>query len=374
MIHLFKKVYVASEHQISLDYDRIVISEINGVDLRDSAKEVYQGVLIHYARNVDELINKVGSWEQLLELVNEHASSTDKRVMIYCDDKALAEILTVWFKSLLPNSSQQSIENLIKGLIFRYNVYFKGKFLLSSGQVEAGQDLTDANLEAAFEKYTNLTVTIPQELKVNSGVEFLLATYLSNGQMKDELKNSLKVLIRKDLEKYLFEVKEIFFTHILTRRFTKDLGYDKQYTYDNMSEILSDQSPIAQLFLTDRLWNYKFMSFASAKNPNINLEAFTPSDIAVLNQFVNFATACWAEEGGYLGPKSDANKMDFIGIYSNFTDELLAQIIDIESTFEHAAGTFFSIDLTSVNHYLITEILERKKLNDTSWIQQYSLV
>lgn len=371
MIHLFKKVYIASEHQISLEYDRIVVSETHGVDLRHSAKEVYEGVLIHFAKNIDELLSKVSSWEQLFDLINNHVSSTDKKVIIYCDDNALLVMLTVWFKNLLPNSTKQSIESLIKGLIFTYNIY---KAKLNSGQIEAKYDVIDADLEVALEKYSNLTVDIPQALKETSGVEFLLATYLSNGQMKDHLKNSLKVLIRKDLEKYLLEVKEIFLVHILTRRFTKNLGLDKKYTYDNMFEILKDQSPIAQLFLSDRLWNFKYMTFASAKNPNIKLEAFTPSDIAVLNQFVKFATASWAEAGVYAGPKSDANKMDYIGIFSNFTDEALNQIIDIESTFEHAAGTFFTIDLSSVNHYLVTEILERKKLNDNSWIQQYSLV
>ena len=36
MIHLFKKVYVATDHAINIDIDRVVISTENGVDLGSS--------------------------------------------------------------------------------------------------------------------------------------------------------------------------------------------------------------------------------------------------------------------------------------------------------------------------------------------------
>ena len=56
------------------------------------------------------------------------------------------------------------------------------------------------------------------------------------------------------------------------------------------------------------------------------------------------------------------------------TDELLDKIIETESEFEHAAGSFFSIDLETVNHYLITAILESNKLEDKSFIERHALV
>lgn len=364
MIHLFKKVYVVSDRQINLNLDRVVISEENGVDVLHYTKNIFQGSLLAYAKNVDDLLAKNGSWDDIFNLIDECVSNSNQTFMIYCDDNAMMQLLSVWFKNLLPNSNKTSIESLIKGSLFKYNVFYKNRFATETSTL---------NFSSLYDMVENQTLSLSSSIRSKVGVEFLLATYLSSGDMKNELKNVLKVLIRKDLEKYLFEVKEIFFVHLLTRKFNQKLNFTKVYTYDNVTEVLEDQSNISKLFLSDRLWNYKYMSMPSSENRVINLENFTSEDIAVLNEFVDFATGCWEEEGVYTGPKSDANKMKFISIYSDFTDELLDEIIEIESEFEHAAGSFFSIDLESVNHYLITEILERKKLNDTDWIKQYSL-
>lgn len=374
MIHLFKKVYLASDSQISLEYDRVVISEENGFPLRKAAQEVYQGELLNYAQRSEDIVNKIGSWDRLFSLADEQTSRTKKSVMIYCDDKALVEVLVVWFKNLLPHADKPALESLIRGMLFRYNVFFKGKFIVERDRPELGHEVTDAMLDAAFEKYSAVVIDYHHQVLPNVSIEFLLSTYLSTGQLKDHLKESMKVLIRKDIEKYLLEVKEIFFTHLNTRRFVRKMKYDKEYTYDNITDILTETHQIPQLFLSERLWNYKYMSHPSSTSPTAKIDAFTPADIEVLNQFVEFATASWGEEGVYVGPKSDATKMEFVSIFTDFTDEMLTKIIDVESTFEHAAGSFFATSLTSVDNYFITEILERYKINDTNWIRRYSII
>jgi hypothetical protein len=373
MIHLFKKVYVISDNQINLNHDRVVISEKHGVDLTESLKNVFPGQLLECARNTNELLSKVKTWNYFFDLIDNRVSNTNKPFMIYCDDDAMIKILIIWFKNLLPNSNKSSIVNLIRGMIFKYNVFFKDRSVLNNLSVDR-DILKILNVSPLYEDVSLQTFEIKDSLRSKSGVEFLLATYLSSGKMKDELKDILKILIKKDLEKFLFEVKEIFFVHLLTRRFAKKLNFDKEYNYDNIYEIMQDESSITKLFLSDKIWNYKYMSYASSENTTINLSEFTPEDIKTLNQFVNFASSCWNEEGVYVGPKSDVNKMKFITIYSDFNDELLNEIIQIESEFEHSAGSFFAIDLQSVNHYLITEILERHKSKDLDWIKQYSLI
>lgn len=375
MIHLFKKVYVVSDHQIDLSYDRIVISEENGVKLRHAAEEVYQGTLVAFGKNTDELIpDQFETWNDLFEMAQNFSDKSGKKFFIYCDNTAMMEVLCAWFNSVLPNATEDSIRSLIGGLIFRYNVYYKGRVAINSGNTDRTLEIGMDGFEEAYAKTKDLEFEVSDTVKGYAGVEFLLATYLATGEKKKELKDVLKVLIKKDLEKFLFEVKEIFYTHLLTRRFSEKLGLDQDYTYDNLPEILEDNSKFADLFLNDRIWTYKYMSHASSSNPSIDLTAFTEDDIATLKEFVELSTTCWPEEGVYVGPKSDVNKMDFLPIYTSFTDARLNKIIEVESTFEHAAGTFFSIDLESVNHYLITEILERNAQGDTEWIKQYSLV
>ena len=73
----------------------------------------------------------------------------------------------------------------------------------------------------------------------------------------------------------------------------------------------------------------------------------------------------------YAQIKSDVNKLDFLDIYTDFTDARLDALIEAEATFENAAGSFFSIDLETVNHYFVQTLLERK--TDTTFLSKYSI-
>ena len=43
------------------------------------------------------------------------------------------------------------------------------------------------------------------------------------------------------------------------------------------------------------------------------------------------------------------------------TDKQLDAIIKVESEYKHSAGSFFSIDLETVNHYFVQAILDGNK-------------
>jgi len=115
-------------------------------------------------------------------------------------------------------------------------------------------------------------------------------------------------------------------------------------------------------------------SHPSSSRNNISLTEITEEDIENFKEFTIISGSVWNEESIYSFVKSDINKLDFLGCFTDFTDELLDKIIETESEFEHAAGSFFSIDLETVNHYLITAILESNKLEDKSFIERHALV
>ena len=378
MIHLFKKVYVSPDKFIDLSLDRIVVSERFGVKLLSSLNETAKGLLISKGQNFDELIGQekeYSDWESFFKELDRIQTKTSSKVMIYCDDASMMRLLSAWFKLILPNSTKTSIESLIESYIFKYNVFHKARFSTNNGNL-----YYDFNFDASSfsNEYDSLGTLTPGEfitkIKSNVGIEFLLASYLKNKSYKDELKNVLKVLITKDLEKYLYELKEIFFVHILTNRFTNKLNLNKTYTFDNFTEIENDGSKFVELFINERIWNYKYMSHPSSSRNNINLKNITEEDKKLFKEFTTISGSTWNEEGIYSFIKSDVNKLDFLQCFTNFTDELLDKIIETESNFEHAAGSFFSIDLESVNHYLISEILEAHKNKDEKFITNYSLV
>ena len=83
------------------------------------------------------------------------------------------------------------------------------------------------------------------------------------------------------------------------------------------------------------------------------------------------AGANW-QESQYEYVKSDIGKLDFIECIrgSEMTDKQLDMIIETEATYEHAAGSFFSIDLETVNHYFVQALLDGNK----NFREQYAIM
>lgn len=368
MLHLFKKVYVATDHIIDVSFDRVVISAEHGHDLLDSLKASQPGVLMAYAKEVKNLI---GSKEtafmdtmDMFDKLGDHTDKTGKRVVVYCDSKAFKVIMALWFKLIFAKPNADACVDLLESMVFKYEVFNQGRF---SGNAGLGQHSIDisgfkkifngANKPTAARRKQFIT-----ENKAALSFEYLLATYLANGKMKKELKTVMKILLKKDLEKYLLELKETFFTHILTQRFTNTLGLDKTYDFTNYNEILKDKSEFPSLFMNKDIWKTPFMGIPSS-GKNVNFDAITSKHIKSFQKFTELAGATWEEETIHKHVKSDISKLDFVKAVSagEITDKELDTIIEVESTYEHEAGSFFSIDLETVNTYFVQGLLDGNK-------------
>jgi hypothetical protein len=304
-------------------------------------------------------------YKEFFEFLKFYSKSTNNKLVIYANTLALQNLLSNWFKSILPNANSQDITALLKSLAFRLNVFYKGRFRSDNNTDEVNVFDLNYDESAVASDLSNLANSV--------GVEFLLASYLYNGTYKEELKSSIQPLIRKDLQKYLYELKEIFFVHLMTKRFTKDLKFNKDYDFYNFTNVIYDDSKFTELFMNERIWGYPYMAYPADTRLEIRLENITQKDIELFKEFTVFAGAAWCEEGCYIFIKSDINKLDFLSVLSNFTDESLDKLIDAESTFENSAGSFFSIDLESVNHYQITALLEAHKTNNKDFLKSYAL-
>ena len=375
MLHLFNKIYLATDNVIDTNVDRVVISNENGIDTLDSIK-AEQGDLLAYGKSVDEVIGTdktYSSYINMFNTINTKSSETGKRVTIYADDTAFTKVIAHFYKTIFANPDKTACTDLLENTIFKYNVFSKGRFSRNSGNTDVNHTIDISNFGADFDA-ASVDATEKSNFvssnKSGFNIELHLATYLANGGSKDELKNVIKVLMKKDLEKYLLELKEIFFVHILNKSFTDKLSLAKTYTWENYNEVLDDTTTYADLFLSDRIWKYKYMNFASTGD-NINFDKITSTDVANFKQFTTISGSSWDEENVYTQIKSDVNKLDFLDIYTDFTDARLDALIEAEATFENAAGSFFSIDLETVNHYFVQTLLERK--TDTTFLSKYSI-
>lgn len=367
MIHLFKKVYVASDRLIDINRDRVVVSKEHGHNTLQAIEDISSGILVAKAQSTGGLVGKgkdFKNYSEMFTILGDMSEQTGKRVIIYADDTSMCQILGMWFKIILKNEDKQVITDLVESTLFKFRVFYQGRFSSNNGIREDFEiDLT--NFSDLYDGLPAITDTARNKfLTANSdsfGVEFLLASYLTDGSKKAALKETIKVLFRKDLEKYLLELKEIFFVHLVTERFTEKLGLDQVYTFSNYTEVVNDQSKYAQLFMSDRLWASKYMSVPSGSKGNFKFENLTADDIEAFKEFTVISGDTWSEEAVYTYIKSDVNKLDFVDILDDFTDNRLEDLLDAESTFDNAAGAFFSIDLETVNHYLIQELLSNGK-------------
>jgi len=372
MIHLFKKVYLSLDSAIDLVYDRVVVSKENGVESVFTAR----GTLLYASRNLDEMIGvdqPFANFEEFFDLLFVRTTDTNDRVMIYADQDSFIKIAAAWFSLILPHATVADISTLVKSFVFRHNAFYRAKWSTTASRYDQIYDIDFSKCdELIVAKTTQQNLTFIEKVRPYVGVEFTLATYLYNGELKDSLKDTLKILIRKDMEKYILEAKEIFITHFMTPSFVANIGLDKVYTIQNAHEIVDDQSKYARLFLDERLWSYPFMSYASSFNNNVKFESITAQDITDLKYFIQYATQHWTYEIIHHNPNSDTNKLGFLWIFHDFTDELLDHIIEVESTFNHVSGTFFSLDLVTVNTYLVNDILGHK--HDSLYVKKYSLL
>jgi len=383
MLHLFKKVYVATDNIIDVGVDRVVVSFEHGHDTLEDMKKVMGGELIAFAQDWSKLIGSKNTTfmdtADIFDKLGDHCDATGKRVVIYCDNKALCTIMALWFKTIFKKTNKAAAVDLLESMIFKYKVFNRGRFSSNNGNTDVEHEIDISNFGKIFEgaqiPSAEKRKKFLDENKGSLSLEPVLATYLSSGKMKKELKGIIKVLVKKDLEKYLYELKEIFFAHILTQRFTKDLNLEKVYDFTNYDEILKDKSEFPSLFLNEKIWKTPYMNVASS-GKNINFHAITKSDIKSFAKWNKISGQHWNEESIYEFIKSDVSKLDFIECITSveMSDKQLNMILETEATYEHAAGSFFSIDLETVNSYFVQSLLDAYLAEDKKFTDQYAIM
>ncbi len=375
MLHLFKKVYLATDNVIDVNVDRIVISEKNGVEELDVLK-AYHGNLHAFGSDVDTLVGtdkKYSSTVDMFDKLGDLSDDGSKKVVIYADDKAFNIVFANWCKLIFKTPTKENAKDLLESLLFKYKVFHRGRYSNNAGNTDITHTVSTETFNTVYDDVTispGEQNSFIEKNKAKLSIEYQLATYLNDGSYKPELKATIQVLIKQDLEKYLYELKEIFFAHLLTKRFTDKLSLAKTYTWSNYADVESDTSKYADLFMKSSIWKYKYMNYPSV-GKNIDFSGITADDVTNFKEFTTISGSCWGEEGVYTHIKSDVNKLDFLDILTNFTDARLTALLDVEASFENAAGSFFSIDLETVNHYLIQSILDNK--DNTDFLSKYTL-
>lgn len=370
MFHLANKLYLCHENTIDTNKNRIVISSETGRVMHEVIEKISVGKLLNAVTNLKAITDKQDIADFFSDAID-FSIETDKPLYIYADMKTLAILQLAWFNLIFRETNFETCKTLFRANIFKYDMFYKGRFSSNNGSYRK-IDLfySDEFLKTMYDEMPVTSNARKRSFFRKYGkyvsVEYLLASYVYNNFMKKELKENIVRLIRKDLENHICELKEIFVLHFTTRAFRDKLCLEKEYDILNINEVLQDKSKYAELFMSGRLFSNVGIDLPSSTvNKNFIFENVTEEDIKNLKEFEVFFNTTLGEDGAYKFIESNINKLDFIDIINGeFTDERLEDLLDAESSYIHAAGSFFSPDLETVNNYLIEHILNTRFKND----------
>jgi hypothetical protein len=332
----------------------------------EAAEKSRQGKLLFYSPDLPSWIGSdpfLGTWNRWMEFLYEQ----EEKVVILCDPQSLATLFKAWCVTLFGGRSNYP---LYRSSVLRFQYFYQ--HFLSQRPPEDGmlQPLTSQQFDAIALPFK--IQPWPKAKAAHLSVEFLLANYLIDGSYKIELKQAILPLLKKDLEKYLYELKEILYVHLLHETFIEQFKLSKKYSLEDFDHLLSNElHPSIKVFLDPKIWITQGMAPQSS-GKHIRLEVISQEHIEAFRQFNEFAGGRWEEEKIYQFVKSDIHKLEFLKILHAFSDDDLEQLLSVEAGFQNASGTFFSIDLVTVNHYLIHHTLNLRnhhRTRELEWLR-----
>lgn len=206
MFHLFNKVYVVSDSLIDINFDRVVLSEKYGIKMSEELDKVSYGKLLMYANKFSNLGK---SFDDFIIELNDHSSKTNKRVIIYVDDKSFMELISNWLVKLFKNMDANTAWFVVDSYIEKTKKNQSWKENHSSLQIEElYRDVKETDFKKIFsglvvDKVDPIYYTIKDQI----GLEFLVASYKYDGSNLPQLITSLEKILTRTIQEMLLEIK-----------------------------------------------------------------------------------------------------------------------------------------------------------------------
>ena len=226
MLHLFNKTYLHFDDDINLNYDRVIISKINGVPVLDLLEKTVKGKLLDFKNNFEDF-----NFTDLIVKLYNHGVSTNKKIIIYCDKLNYCKFMTKWLKLILPSLDLQSYQQYVK--IFVY------KERLISSNIEGKNDVPTTNtywsstelFENLNDVFNNINVsqderTVVKNLGLNYSFEFLISSYLSGSQTYlIMLQNTVHLFLQRWFLEMFKDNRQMVLYNLLNSKFKSVLNY-----------------------------------------------------------------------------------------------------------------------------------------------------
>jgi hypothetical protein len=373
MFHLFSKIYLENDSNIDPSYNRVVISQTNGVPLLGDLNKVFSGELIAYGKNLDSVTN-VSSFLDLLTLLEQKSNQSDKIIYIYADTENYYKILATWLKIILPSATVEDVSKYVN----TYFVYKKfWQVARMTTQITSNLDFNKTKFENYYNSISinknDYTDFINNNVE-NFNIELLLSSYLSKGTRKEELKVQLTYFLKIEFTKMLYEAKEILMYNLLNPSYLSNLGVTETYTIDNFQDVIKNSNPIIQTMFNSNIWKNLSLSgttLTNLKNLNendieerIDYANITDQDLENIKQVI-------------LQSSTYDNKINSIKLFKNgnISDSDLSSLLELQSEQNtiDSSGTFYSVNSPTINSYFIQHIFNLYKNNNLQDLESYAV-
>jgi hypothetical protein len=378
ILHLFKKVYLTFDNEINLNRQRLIFSEIHGNGMSKELNDFFFGKLHLFSHDIDELIGQDKQFSDYIDFfsfLNEIQNENDTRIFIYCDVNSYRKIICNWFKVIFEQIDANSAYKILE-----FN-FLKRKLLatrhVTKKTLSSTSNLFDEMIEIKnnFESHFN-SINLNQQkiisfynnIKEYLSIEYLLASYLYNGQNKILFKVVLEKMINRMLEDAMKEIVLILFDIVMLKKIQNKMGL-KEYNAENVLEIFEDKK-FKDLIETN---TWRFLdengNFERVDFKKISLDKkdkIKESYKLILNSVYNEISA----QENY-----EHNRINYM-YYLNediISDENLNEIIQKECLFEMETTLWSNQDQESVNLFFTQYILEKYSENNLNYLNPYLL-
>lgn len=333
MLHLFKKVYLASDSVIDVNFDRVVISARYGIKMLDALQKVSGGKLISYGTTYEEVVGDIG-FADFISILDAHHIQTDKKVIIYADDAAFSKIAAAWYKSIFSNISSSDAWGIVSYYIDKQNAMRNWRTTTSATNEQLFQHVTKQRFE------TDFAACDSHDLQHNNHISFelLLADYLhGSAAYKDQLKVAAQTLLQRSIKELAIEVKHSYVKNKHRSTFPADVKDEQFFTQSSL---------------------YTGASIGSVSNLSTNVDIANATDADVA-KFKTLAKSVFQNWDHFKVSAAIIKFVDFIDIArkNNLSDADLNAIIQFEKASMGTVRLFSSADEEKINIYFLEHVL-----------------
>ena len=378
ILHIFKKVYLTFDETIGTHRNRVVFSDLYGIPMSKDLEGLVMGKLLLYARDVDDVIGTDKQFQDYIDFfnfLNQKQIEDDNKLIIYCDVNSYKKIIANWFKIIFINIDVTSSYQIIN-----FN-FLKRKLLstrttsitnLSNAAIFYDKMLkTKDNFEVIFNSINlneEKVSSFYNEIKEFISIEYLLASYLYNGQNKNTFKNILGKMINRMLEDAMKEIVLILFDIVMVKKIQDKIGL-KRYNSENIMEIFNDEK--LKILIETNTWRFvdengifervDFKKISTDKKDKIK-ETYK----LILNSIYNEIST----EENYTH-----NRIDYMYYLKEdgISDDDLVEIINKECLFDMETTLWSNQDQESVNLFFTQYCMEKYSENNLDILRPFLL-